>query len=270
MKDLRSIGELSDLRGRTAVITGGAGHIARAMAAALCEAGAEVAIVDRPGSPLAETLAFLQSRGAATLRSYETDLELEVERQSLVARLRGDFQSIDILINNAGFVGASNLAGWVAPLGEQSIETWRRALEVNLTAPFHLSQQLAPDLSRHDRGSIINVGSIYGLLGPDMSLYAGTQMGNPAAYAASKGGLLQLTRWLATTLAPSVRVNCISPGGLGRGQASAFVERYIARTPLKRMGEEEDFMGAALYLASDLSRWVTGQNIMVDGGWSAW
>ena len=95
-------------------------------------------------------------------------------------------------------------------------------------------------------------------------------MGNPAAYAASKGGLLQLTRWLSTVMAPQVRVNALTPGGIARGQQAVFQERYIKRTPLARMGTEEDMMGAAAYLASDLSAYVTGQNIIVDGGWTAW
>jgi NAD(P)-dependent dehydrogenase (short-subunit alcohol dehydrogenase family) len=95
-------------------------------------------------------------------------------------------------------------------------------------------------------------------------------MQNPIAYAASKGGLLQMTRWLSTVLAPRIRVNAISPGGIARGQPDLFVERYVARTPLGRMASEEDFKGAIAYLASDLSQWVTGHNLVVDGGWSAW
>jgi len=103
-----------------------------------------------------------------------------------------------------------------------------------------------------------------------MNLYAGTPMGNPAAYAATKGGLLQLTQYLATVLAPKVRVNAISPGGISRGQPEAFAERYAALTPLKRMGTEEDLKGALALLVSDAGAYITGQNIMVDGGWTAW
>ena len=120
------------------------------------------------------------------------------------------------------------------------------------------------------RGSIINISSIYGAVGPDMSLYDGTSMGNPAAYAVSKGGILQMTRWLSTVLAPDIRVNSITPGGIARNQPLPFVERYEKRTPLRRMGREEDFKGAIAYFASDLSSWVTGENLMVDGGWTAW
>ena len=114
------------------------------------------------------------------------------------------------------------------------------------------------------------MASIYGLVGPDLRLYEGTAMGNPAAYAASKAGIVQFTRWLATTLAPSVRANAITPGGIERGQAQSFHERYCQRTPLGRMATEDDFRGAIAYLASDASSYMTGQNLVIDGGWTAW
>ena len=175
-------------------------------------------------------------------------------------RSRKTLGSLDIVVNCAAFVGTSGLSGWVTPFEEQSVDTWRAALETNLTACFALIQAATPFLRESGHGSVINIGSTYGVVGPDMSLYEGTAMGNPAAYAASKGGLTQLTRWLATTLAPDIRVNCISPGGIARGQDEKFVERYKTRTPMKRMGTEEDMKGALLYLASDLSAYVTGQN----------
>jgi NAD(P)-dependent dehydrogenase (short-subunit alcohol dehydrogenase family) len=195
---------------------------------------------------------------------------MENQRAAIAAHVSDKFGRADILVNNAGFVGDSKLSGWVAPFEEQRIDTWRRAVEVNLTAPFHLSQVLAPMLKASGKGSIINVGSIYGVVGPDLRLYEDTPMGNPAAYAASKGGLIQTTRWLSAVLAPDIRVNSISPGGVARNQPDVFVQRYEDKTPLRRMGTEEDFKGAIAYFASDLSAWVTGENLMVDGGWTVW
>ena len=127
-----------------------------------------------------------------------------------------------------------------------------------------------PLLQKSDHASVINIGSIYGSYGPDWRLYESTEMGNPAAYSSSKGGLLQFTRWLATSVAPLVRVNAVSPGGIYRKQNEKFVEKYSLRTPLGRMGTEDDLRGAVAYLASDLSRYVTGQNLEVDGGWGVW
>lgn len=263
---MRSLAELGDLKGRAALVTGGAGHLGRAVARAFVGAGATLHLVDRGEDGL---VAAANDIGGDIL-THVCDLERDDDRADLIAAVEASGTGLAILVNNAAFVGDSTLSGWGVRFEAQSVDTWRRALEVNLTAPFHLCQQFAPLLVASGRGSIVNLGSIYGVGGPDMGLYADTEMGNPAAYAASKGGLIQLTRWLATTLAPHVRVNSVSPGGIARGQSPQFVERYVARTPLGRMGTEEDFIGAIHYLASDLSAWTTGQNIMVDGGWTAW
>ena len=167
-------------------------------------------------------------------------------------------------------MGNSELPGWNTTFEKQSIESWRRAFEVNLTAVFELSQGFVSIMKNSIGASIINISSIYGFLGPDWRLYAETNMGNPAAYGASKGALIQFTRWLSTTLAPSVRVNAICPGGIFRNQPESFVKQYENRTPMIRMAKEDDFTGALGYLASDLSSYVTGQSLKVDGGWSVW
>ena len=117
---------------------------------------------------------------------------------------------------------------------------------------------------------VLNIGSIYGAVGPDLRLYKETNLGNPAAYAASKGGVRAITKWLATVLAPEIRVNLISPGGIWRGQDQRFVDRYTENTPLKRMATEQDLKGAIAYFVSDLSAYVTGQELFIDGGWTAW
>ena len=198
------------------------------------------------------------------------DLSNEHEVRSVPDLIFKEFNRLDILVNGAAYVGSSRLSGWTTAFENQSASTWRDALEVNLTAPFILVQACVPALKASPGASIINIGSIYGLVGPDMRLYTDTGMGNPAAYAASKGGLIQLTRWLATVLAPGIRVNSISAGGIARNQPSPFQQRYIEGTPLRRMGTEDDLIGAAVYLASDLSAYVTGHNIVVDGGWTIW
>jgi len=236
----------------------------------LAELGAELILVDRPGSQFEPFVRELSERWAVSIQSESCDLECPSQRSDLLKKLRGDRMSLSVIINNAAFVSTSELSGWAVPFESQTVETWRRALEVNLTAPFHLCQGLMPLLKQAEGATIINIGSIYGMFGPDWQLYEGTSMANVAAYAASKGGLVQLTRWLSTTLAPSVRVNAISPGGILRGQPEVFVKRYEARTPLARMAREDDFRGAVAYLATDLSAYVTGQILAVDGGWGVW
>jgi NAD(P)-dependent dehydrogenase (short-subunit alcohol dehydrogenase family) len=266
----RSLRELMSLTGRVALITGGAGHIGRAIGHALAELGADIAIVDISAAGSAEFAAALSERWQVASAGFDCDLEHSDGVIDLPLRVRERFGRIDILVNCAAFVGTSGLDGWAVPFEQQSVSTWRRALEVNLTAPFALIQAAADDLRASGHGSVINISSIYGLVGPDWRLYEGTSLGNPAAYAASKGGLIQATRWLATTLAPQVRVNAIAPGGVFRDTPEPFLGRYIARTPLGRMAREEDIKGAVAYLATDLSAYVTGQCLAVDGGWGVW
>ncbi len=267
---MRTIAELMNLSGRKTLVTGATGKIGRVIADTVAELGSDVILVDRPGSDFESIQKHLQERWQAEVLHFECDFENNDEIKQLFVFLNHEVKTLDVLVNNAAFVGESNLEGWVTSFMDQSVETWRRALEVNLTAVFALSQGCAPLIKSSPGGVIINISSIYGLNAPDYGLYDGTQMGNPAAYAASKGGLLQLTRWLSTTLAPDIRVNAISPGGVYRNQPDAFVQRYEKRTPAGRMATEEDFKGAIAYLASDMSAYVTGQNLVVDGGWTVW
>lgn len=267
---MKRISELMNLSGRTALVTGGAGYIGTAFCEALAEAGANIAVLDMTEERVQAAAEQLTEEYGVKATGFVVDLSDETAVTAVPAQVAEALGSLDILVNCAAFVGTSGLKGWVTPFEEQSVETWRAALEVNLTAAFALIQAATPYLRKSGHGSVVNIGSTYGVVGPNMSLYEGTSMGNPAAYAASKGGLTQLTRWLSTTLAPEIRVNCISPGGIARGQHKDFVERYENMTPMKRMGTEEDMKGALLYFASDLSAYVTGQNLLVDGGWTAW
>ncbi|CAN1534754.1 FabG Dehydrogenases with different specificities (related to short-chain alcohol dehydrogenases) [Methylophilaceae bacterium] len=265
-----TIKKLSNLKGRQALITGATGGLGKVMADTLAELGADLILVDRPESDFDKLSLNLIKRWGVNVDCHGCDLEQESQRKELMASLKNDYKSINIIINNAAFVGTSDLQGWSLPFEKQTVETWRRALEVNLTAIFDICQALTPLLKKSEGASIINIASIYGHCGPDWSLYEGTSMSNPAAYGTSKGGLIQFTRWLATTISPEVRVNVISPGGIFRNQPELFVSRYEAKTPLGRMATEDDFRGVVAYLASDLSKYVTGQNICVDGGWGVW
>jgi NAD(P)-dependent dehydrogenase (short-subunit alcohol dehydrogenase family) len=267
---MRNFSSLASLKGRVALITGGAGHIGRAIAETYAELGAAVAILDLPGRGAEDVARALTETHGVLTTALAVDMADEASLRKVPQRVVDTCGRLDVLVNNAAFVGTDGLEGWTTKVEDQNIDTWRRALEVNLTAPFLLVQQAIPVLKASGKGAIINLGSIYGVVGPDWRLYEEVDFGTPAAYAASKGGLLQMTRWLATTLAPHVRVNAIVPGGVERNTPSAFRRRYMARTPLARMATEEDFKGAAAFLASDLSAYVTGQCLMVDGGWTAW
>jgi len=259
-----------NLNGRVALITGGAGHIGSVLCEALAELGASIVVLDSQGQSCTEVAARLHDQYGVETLPLMTDLSEEAQIRSVPELVLNRFQQLDILVNCAALAGTSGREGCAVPFATQSAATWRLVLEVNLIAPFLLTQIFAEALAASGDGSVINIGSIYGMVGPEMSLYENTKMGNPAAYAASKAGLLQLTRWLATVMAPRVRVNAVTLGGVWRGQSQSFSSRYVARTPLERMATEEDMKGAVAYLASDLSSYVTGHNLVVDGGWTTW
>ena len=262
---MKSTKNLMNLKGRIALITGAAGKLGMLFSETLFNLGASLILVDKR-----EFKPNLVTSKKQSVISYKSDLENHAEREKLIEDIKLNHRSINILINNAAFVGSSNLDNWNSGFESQSIESFRSAIEVNLTAAFHLTRDLTPLLKNSEGATIINIGSIYGLYGPDWRIYHGTSLGNPAAYGISKAGLFQFTKWLATTLAPNIRVNAISPGGISRNQHEDFVSAYVSRTPLGRMATEEDFRGTITYLATDMSEYLTGQIIQVDGGWGVW
>lgn len=249
------------------MITGATGHLGRVISETLAQLGANLIFVDQCEEKLENLSAKLKERYKTVVYSFPCDLEDQESRQSLIEKVSDLNTGLDILINNAAFRGSSNLEGWSASFHKQSVSSWQRAIEVNMTAVFEICQGLSHELSASGKGVILNIGSIYGSNAPNWEIYKDTNMSNPAAYAASKGGLIQFSRWLATTLAPKVRVNVLSPGGIYRNQPEVFVKKYESITPMGRMATEQDFAGSIAYLCSDASTYLTGQNIIVDGGW---
>ncbi len=265
-----SIAQLMDLSGRRALVAGGAGHIALAVEEALIELGARVAVLDREAAGCEERATSLCRQKAGSALPVVCDLADEAQTRRAVRTAIQELDGLDILVHCAAYTEGTIGNGWAGSLEHQTVAVWDAALRVNLTSAFVLAQESRAALDRSGHGSLILFASIYALVGPDARLYTDTPLSNPVGYGVSKGGLLQLTRYLATLLAPRIRVNAISPGGVWRDPPKAFHERYVSRTPLGRMCTEEDLKGAVAYLASDLSAYVTGQNLVVDGGWTAW
>lgn len=267
----RSLTQLIELSGRRAIVTGGGGHIGRAISEALVELGATVAILDREAAACQREVAHLsrlRQKGSAI--ALPCDLSSEEATRAAIREVCRTMGGLGILIHCAAYVGTTQMPGWSVPFERQTVEAWDAAMRVNVTSAFVMVQEAQKALAASGHGSVVFVASTYGVVAPDFRLYEGTAMANPAAYGASKGGVLQLMRYFATLLAPRVRVNAISPGGVWRNQPEAFHQRYVSRTPLARMATEEDLKGAVAYLASDLSAYVTGHNLVVDGGWTAW
>lgn len=267
---MRPLRQLMDLTGRHALVTGGAGHVGLAVGEALVELGASVVVLDLDAAACEQRVAALSQLRQGSAAPLPCDLRDEQATRRAIRSTIDRSRRLDILVHCAAFIGTTQAPGWAVPFEQQTVEAWDAAVRVNLTSAFVMVQEAREALASSGHGSVILFASTYGIVGPDHRLYAGTPMANPAGYGASKGGLLQLARHLATTLAPQVRVNAITPGGVRRDQPEVFQQRYTSRTPLGRMAMEEDLKGAVAYLASDLSAYVTGQNLVVDGGWTAW
>ena len=260
----------NQIKNKIILITGASGNLGSMMAYNLGILGAKLILIDNSIDNFKKLKKIIINKKKIKYKFYECNLENQNERENLINKIYKEFNYLNVLINNAAFVGESNLKGWNTKFPKQSLETWRRAFEVNLTTPFHLIQSFENLLNKSNNASIINISSIYGELGPKWDLYKGTKMGNPAAYSSSKGGLVQLSRWLAVTLAPNIRVNSICLGGVHNKQNKLFKVKYKKEVPLNRMATPKDLLGAIILLSSDMSKYITGQSVKVDGGWSAW
>lgn len=265
-----------DLSGRVAVVTGGVGILGRWFLAALADHGAAVAVVDRDAAACADFAALLAAEFGVSARGYGADLADPQAVAPLADRIEADLGPVDILHNNAATKGRS-LDAFFETTDDFDPEVWREIMAVNLDGAFFVAREFGGRMARRGRGgSIIQTASIYGIMGPDQRIYEGSQymgraINTPAVYSASKAGIVGLTRHLATLWgAQGVRVNTLTPGGVSSGQNAVFEARYGARVPLGRMARADEMTGALVFLASDAARYVTGQNIVVDGGLSAW
>jgi NAD(P)-dependent dehydrogenase (short-subunit alcohol dehydrogenase family) len=251
------------LNGKVALVTGGAGILGRPIARVLAEAGAEVIVASRDKTMCCALADQMRAEGLQ-VEGEQLDLTSEVDIRELRDRILKRYGRLDVLFNNAVARAGGDLMHTTA-------EEWETSMKVNSTGVFLASQILSEPMQAQHSGSIVNIASIYGVVGPDFSIYVGTSLTNPVNYAFAKGGIISLTRYLASFLAPyNIRVNSISPGGFRTAETPPeFISNYSRRTLLGRMAEEDDIKGPALFLASDASRYVTGQNIAVDGGWTA-
>lgn len=252
---------------KVALVTGALGHLGKVICRSLSKNKYTVIATDMlPMKP--ENEKFIKALGNGSVYIH-SDLASDKDRIKLIREAENTFSKLDLLINNAAYTSSSNLTEWNVPFSKQSTQSWRDSLEVNLIAPFHLTQLCQNFLEKSERASVINIGSIYGVAAPKNSIYDGTNMNNIAAYAAGKAGLHQLTKWLAVTLAPNIKVNAISLGGIERdNQEQSFIENYRKMTPLNRMAREEDIIGALNLFTGNDADYITGQNILIDGGWS--
>ena len=266
-----------DLTGKVALVTGGAGLLGLEFCLALAEAGAKVAVVDVNDTAAQNMTRYLTGKGYQSL-AVPTDITDPVAVQVMRDTVLDSFGSLDILVNSAAldpkFDPRHSDPGSSGAFEDFPLAAWQQALDVNLTGMFLVSQAIVPAMLAQKRGVIINVCSMYGLVGPDQRLYQREGQPprfKPAYYSVTKAGVLGFTKYLATYYAGKhIRVNALTPGGVFNGHDEAFVQEYAARAVLGRMAERHEMNGALLFLASDASSYMTGANLVVDGGWTAW
>lgn len=252
---------------KTIIITGACGLLGREICKALAELNAHIVLADVNILAAKELEEELRDIYRASVTAFPLDISSENSINKLVDELSKRTNGVDGLVNNA----YPRNATYGTAFENITMNSWRENIDMHLNGYFNVSQKIARVMMQQRYGNIVNIASIYGMLGPDFSIYEGTTMTMPAEYAAIKGAIINFTRYLATYLAAyNIRVNCLSPGGIFNEQPASFVEKYKQRTPMGRMGNPEDIAGGVLFLLSNLSSYMTGQNLVIDGGWSAW
>lgn len=272
-----SVSPIFSLGRKVALVTGAAGLLGRRHCAALAEAGASVAAVDLDRASAESMAQEVAAKYGTVARGFAADITNPDSLADLDAAVRSALGPVDVLVNNAAIddkvPAVAN--GRSFAFEHYPLDAFQRSLHTNVTGTFLCCQTIGRGMAERGRGSIINIASTYGVVAPDQSLYRkadGTQtFFKGPAYPTSKGAVLAFTRFLAAYWgSKGVRVNALSPGGVENGQDPEFVERYRARTPLGRMATPDDYQGALVFLASDASAYMTGANLVVDGGWTAW
>ena len=272
---------LFDVTGQVAIITGGAGMLGMQHAAAIAGAGGHVVIAD-----LFEEAAIHSAReitGAFHVEAFGVgaDVTSKAQVDAMAAAAVQKFGRVDILINNAALTvkgGSERSEDYFAPFEDYPLDLWEMALRVNLTGVFLCCQAVGKLMVAQRSGVVLNVASDVGMISPDHRIYQGTThpvtgkaFNTPVAYATTKAALINFTRYLATYWADSgIRVNCLSPGGVYAGHDPQFVRNLVERIPLGRMARADEYQGAVLFLVSAASSYMTGANLIVDGGRTAW
>ena len=268
-----------DLEGQVAIVTGGAGLLGVEFCRTLAEAGAAVVVADLAGEAAENTAQALSDSGYQSA-SFDLDVTRIESTRELVAETLKRFGRLDILVNSAALdpkFDPDATAKGITPgsFEDYPLEQWNAALAVNLTGMFLVTQAcVQPMLEQGKKGSIINICSTYGLNGPDQRIYVkdGKRVAfKPVYYTTTKAGVMGFTKYLAAYYAGTeIRVNALTPGGVYNNHEEYFVKNYSAKTIMGRMAKKDEMNGALLFLASDASSYMTGNNVVVDGGWTAW
>jgi len=261
-----------DLTGKVVVITGGTGLLGYAYCQGMADHGAQIVMADLgPADPITKAKSIKTVDGREAY-GVECDVSSEAEVVNLFKQVVAKFGRVDVVLNNAAATGEHLMReGAVFTTFEEStLSVWESAIRVNLTGVYLVAREGGKAMLESGGGSLVNVSSTYGVVGPDHRIYEDMKFNSLPSYAAAKAGIHGLTRWLATYWGDKgIRVNTLVPGGVENSHDPVFVRRYVERTPLRRMAYREDMVGMMIFLASDASAYCTGQQYFVDGGWTA-
>jgi len=264
----KSLQQLLSLKGKTAVVTGGAGYLGTAISETLAELGANLILASRDRAKCQKKCEEILrlTGGSVQAVALELDVLTKDSATRFFAQVHRHFDAIDILVNNAW---SGNKNTWESITDED----WEHDIDMSLNSVFRLTKAAFPDL-KTTRGVILNIASMYGHIGPDYRIYDGKQFANPPSYGAAKAGVIQFTKYLASFLSPhGIRVNALSPGAFPHPPTQKheeFMQRLASKNPMNRIGQPEELKGAVALLCSDAGSYITGQNLCVDGGWAIW
>lgn len=260
--------ELFGLKNKTAIVTGGTGHLGKAICEALAEADAVVIVTSKNEIKCIELAEKLETEFGATAFGMKLDVSSTESIIRCLDKVNSKTGSIDILVNNA-YYGGEN-----ASVEEMSDAGWLKGIDGSINNVFRCTKSVIPYMKRQRKGVIINISSMYGHVSPDPRIYGDSDFNNPPNYGAGKAAIAQFTRFCACHLVDyGIRVNCISPGPFPKPEVQKtewFIDNLKKKTPLGRIGKPEDMKGIIIFLASDASSYITGQNIFIDGGWTIW
>ena len=263
------ITKLFDLSDRVIIITGAAGNLGSKYAEGLSQAGANLVLADLDYARCKKLGKQLESKYSTKTLAVKLDLTNKISIKNMVTKSMKEFSKIDVLINNAAYQG--NQKTRKIKFEDFPLNEWNKAVSVNLTGIFLTCQEVGKIMVKQKNGNIINISSTYGLVAPDQRIYGVSGQNAAAFYSATKAAIINLTRYLASYWnRTGIRVNSLSPGGVENSQEANFIKNYSEKTILGRMAQKDEYIGSIIFLSSDASSYMTGSNLIVDGGWTAW
>ena len=273
MHNVNNAQKIFDIKGKTVVLTGSAGKVGSRFAHTLSNAGANVILVDKESKKNTKLESEIIQKYKTKAIAQNIDINDSIQVENLVEFVLKKYKKIDVLINNAHIV-PRNHPKRDAPFEKFPVELWDETISDNMRGIFLCSQKIGKSMVKRKKGIIVNISSIYGIIGPDQRIYGKSRLNSPAYYSATKGAMVNLTKYLASYWGPkNIRVNTLTLGGIYDKKLHSekeFVKNYSNKTMLGRMSNKEDYDGAILFLASDASSYMTGSNLIIDGGWTTW